>query len=265
VSGVQSQSLKQLTTLTTLIPEQLHITVFVCYHIMSLLLVIEAGATVCESAKFSLSHPPSSGENNTVGKIKLIIGQGNVFHPYSCFQIIPPTANQKQISVQIGSNNLFEEKSQVILDLSCHGTITAEEEGEQQSSDTLGDCLKVSAIGSYNNFSATCRVECQRIGNANIFGPKSNVLVKSVDNGNLFQAGSFVREDGTNDVRCQERVFYVLTGESNSVIRNKCRKHTDGVRKNIVEVSTLLRACKKILRDNHRIMAVTDFDDEDAL
>jgi hypothetical protein len=248
---------------------------------MPLELVIEAGSTVCESAKFTLlrssynaaehqqqeilsdaaAAADDDDETIILGKIKLIIGQGNVFHPYSCFQIRPPVTNhQKQITLHIGSNNLFEEKSNVILDLS---QITTSSE-EQQFSDS-SDGLRFSAIGSYNNFTPTCRVECRCIGNANIFGPKSNVVVKNVENGNLFQAGSYIREDATSNVRYQEKVFYVLTGDSNRLAMNKCRKHADGVRKNIVEVSTLLRASRTILRHNHRVMAVTDIDDEDQV
>jgi len=236
---------------------------------MSLVLNIEPSSTVCESAKFTLLQPPSiitavehsdDSDDQTKGTMHLTIGQGNVFHPHSCFQIIPPPdMNHKHvIFVKIGSNNLFEEKSLVILDLSH---ISVDE--SCAVSDNI-DSLSFSGIGSYNHFAPASRVEYQRIGNANIFGPKSNVVVKSIENGNLFQAGSFVRdEDGTtttNYARYQDKVFYVLTGERHGLRRNACRKHADGVRKNMLEVSSLIRASKKVLRGNHRIMAATDID-----
>lgn len=265
-------------------------------------LIIKPNAIVCESAKFILQSSSCHNilETNTLddtttntantntntntatnstdatdtSKIKLIIEHGNVFHPNSCLEIIPPAlVGPKEISVVIGPNNLFEEKSHIIFDLSR----ISEEQMDGHHSEGLGDLL---LIGSYNLFSASSRVvHCQSIGNANIIGPKCHILVECIENGNLFQAGSFV-DNHSDDWKdsCQEKVFYWLdrdmgisssggsssrsnghSTDSSSRQRHgmcKVRNHNDGVKKNISEVSMLLRANRKILTRHHRILAV---------
>jgi hypothetical protein len=130
-------------------------------------------------------------------------------------------------------------------------------------------------MGSYNQLSAGAQLKCTSIGNANIFHPKCNVSASAsasasesapvIQNGNIFQACFHNGTDnGDNNgdasvpVMYQEKVCF-LSGESLNFEHEppvrKIRNHTNGVQRNIREVSLLLNAAKRVVQKHHRLMA----------
>ena len=257
---------------------------------------IEHNAYVCQSCRISLSEDIDHNNSNVNGngnvngtaKIKLIIGSGNVFHPNARLTIIPPPPpnnstidndstndNDAEITVRIGSNNLFEEESHCILDLSHMNILQNNDDNDIDNDDNADEERIHTAMGSYNQLSAGAQLKCTSIGNANIFHPKCNVSASAsasasesapvIQNGNIFQACFHNGTDnGDNNgdasvpVMYQEKVCF-LSGESLNFEHEppvrKIRNHTNGVQRNIREVSLLLNAAKRVVQKHHRLMA----------
>ena len=230
---------------------------------MVLEIEIEQNALICKSSQILLGGQadPNITKSDT-SKIKLIIESGNVFHPNARLVIIPPKtlanneasdSNALEVKIRIGTNNLFEEESQCIFDLSQFPA----KAGESVES--------VSIVGSYNHFAVGSQVNCQFIGNANIFNPKCDVWVPTVKNGNIFQScvkvrGKMEEQDITNVY--QEKICYLVGeyGEYEDSVGFTNRKHANGVKKNMTEVSLLLNASKNALHKYHRLMPVVKSD-----
>lgn len=227
---------------------------------MVLEIEIEQNALICKSSQILLGGQADSNiTKSDKSKIKLIIESGNVFHPNARLVIIPPTtlanneasdSNALEVIIRIGTNNLFEEESQCIFDLSQFPT----KSGESVES--------VSIVGSYNHFAVGSQVNCQFIGNANIFNPKCDVWVPTIKNGNIFQScvkvrGKTEEQDITNVY--QEKICY-LFGEYEDSVGFTSRKHVNGVKKNMTKVSLLLNVSKNALHKYHRLVPVVKSD-----
>jgi hypothetical protein len=248
---------------------------------MSLEIEIEPNAYICQSCQISLGDFDTSAESPaSTPKTKLIISGGNVFHPRSRLTISRGSIDADiDITVTIGPNNLFEEESHCIIDLSNLLLVSknGNENDDYDDKKNNGKHTNHSAIGSYNQISAGAELKFTSMGNANIFFPKCYVAAPTIQNGNIFQAcyDNRVRtpihsdEADLDDSQTiyQEKVCY-LSGDfeesdlepevekpSHSCNR-KIRHHKNGVKRNIVEVSSLLNVAKRVLQKHHRLMAV---------
>lgn len=199
---------------------------------------LEQNATVSKTCKFSIVESTSSelSKHENDATIKLIIASGNVFHPNVRISFIPPQL-QTDIIIRVGENNIFEEESLLILDLSQHdGTSTDE----------------LQLVGSYNQFAPRCKVQCRSIGNANIFNPLCDLELSTIKSGNIYQSSVKIHNQL---VVHQENVCFLMTEDddhSHDLVRT--RAHSRGVQVNMSEVSLLLVAARKIVQDNHRIL-----------
>ncbi len=232
---------------------------------------IEPNAYVCESCQIYVGDKGKDAGGDSNSEIKLIIESGNVFHPNARLEILlPPNADtnsqidaegdtsseSSELTVRISSNNLFEEESHCIIDLRrvCASAIEMNTISETDMIHT--------AMGSYNQISAGAKVIFESIGNANIFHPKCDISSDLIiQNGNVFQACFYTNHasftgTGTNNtggVKYQEKILF-MSGELESLPR--IRNHTNGVKRNMMEVSLLLNMAKRIVQKHHRLMVV---------
>jgi len=241
---------------------------------------IEQSAVVSQSTQISLASTPTSDSDSNV-RIKLTIGGGNVFHPNARITLVPPIVNTEDangtgaqditIAVRIGPNNLFEEESHSIFDLSSSSKTNTNDndDGNDNDNDNGNDILNI--VGSYNQFAARSHLQCESIGNANIFNPKCNISIPLIRNGNIFQSCAQVKvlQEGQGgqgqghghgrqqqQPSYQEQVCYQFSGPGQDEKICKQRNHINGVKKNIMEVSLLLSASRRVVQKYHRLMAV---------
>jgi hypothetical protein len=200
---------------------------------------LEQNAIVPKTCRFSIMENASSdSKHENDATIKVIIASGNVFHPNARISIIPPQL-QSDIIIRIGENNLFEEESLLVLDLSQ----------QQDEGSSAGGELQV--MGSYNQFAPRCKVQCQSIGNANIFNPLCDLMLSSIKSGNVYQSSVKIHD---LLVVHQEKVCFRMTEDDDSHDSVRIRNHTRGVQVNVSEVSLLLVVARKIVQKNHRIL-----------
>lgn len=229
---------------------------------MVLEIEIEHNACVCQSCQILLMRNEDATTTTTT-KIILTIGSGNVFHPNAQLIIIPPSSKDQdsggEIRITIGTNNLFEEGSKSILDLS---RLDGPKDDGDGDNDNAGPKI-YTIIGSYNQISAGAQLKFESIGSANIFHPKCNLIIPVIKNGNMFQACCKLHVTGDKDkdhylsnVVYQEKVCYLL-GEVDPV--QKMRNHTNGVKRNISDVSLLLNVSRRVVEKYHKLMPVKSY------
>lgn len=199
---------------------------------------LEQNATVPKTCKFSIMENTSSdSKHENDATIKVIIASGNVFHPNARISIIP-LKSQSDIIIRIGENNLFEEESLLILDLS-----------QREGGSSAGE---LQLVGSYNQFAPRCKVQCKSIGNANIFNPFCDLVLSSIKSGNIYQ--SYVKIHDLFVVHQENVCFLMKEDDNQSHDPFRIRDHTRGVQTNVSEVSLLLVAARKIVQKNHQIL-----------
>ena len=201
--------------------------------------------------------------------LNLVISNGNVIHPYSTIQVIPPKVLKCDLTIRVGNNNLFEEQCQVTIDLSDFELQGADidEYGEGDSS-TEKKLSAHTIMGSYNQFGPRSKVLASSIGNSNIFKPLCDLTLGKIKHGNIFQVGAQIDVNAPqtpfnkDQTEYDEKVVFVLN-QSNGISdvsgRNQLvRNHLHGVKKNMADVSLLLLAARKIIETHHRILPAGD-------
>ncbi len=228
--------------------------------------------------------------------LQLIISHGNIFHPQSKLTIVLPSVlknkmKQKRVhQIKIGENNLFEEESHLILSLPL-SSFQPNSNDEHEDENEI-----ITVVGSYNQFAPKCQIYTNgtTIGNGNIFHSFSTLHLKHneliVGNGNIFNSFVSIGTKGGNDERgsdsyqiesssggrrsyFQNQVFFMLSSASSASasasvssssskrpMKLMQRTNENGVRKNMVDVTLLLSATKKILQMNHALMSSTKVD-----
>lgn len=238
-------------------------------------LTIEPGAVVAVSARISYSVCTGATDELVAPQsqrpVRLVVGAGTVFHPSSGLTVIPPLAESGEegsLVLRVSDNNLFEEGSNVTLDLRM---LNAKE--VRRVKDT------VEIIGRYNHFSALCSVTAGSVGSANIFGPLCRLYAASVGNGNAIGPTVFLDTTSQSNPSQQALDVSVLgcssvyaiddgsgsgySDTSNSSSKKisssggcrfvQTRPYTNGIERNMNEIGAALRASRGAVKEHHRL------------